>query len=359
MISLYSYQLPFKKPFTTGKGTFTNRKGIIIRFRDDAVDAISEASPLPGFSVESLDEVRNFLEENRISLNTFFESDFVLDDLHQELSSLPNTSSLQFALSTLGVEIICQRREISVSDLFNQPFNSTIRVNAVIGAGSPKELTDQIKKGVDDGFSVFKVKVGSELNHLPETLSTINKQFPDITFRLDANGSWPMKKVSEFSDAFKTLPIDYIEEPAVFESDEEMGKIITECSLPVALDESLKDYETLHRLSSNGKIASFVIKPQLFGSILNYFVTFQRQNHLINKCVFTTLLESAAGRNIVGVLAGLFGSATKAHGLHTGVLFDEDIASDHIKNGKFTQHPSIGFGLRFKDINQQQLKKLV
>lgn len=359
MVSLYSYQLPFKKPFKTGKGTFTNRGGIIIRFLDDAVDAISEASPLPDFSVESLDEVRDFLTENSSTLNTFFESDFNLDTLQQKLSSLPKTPSLQFALSTLGVEIICQRREISLSKLFDQPFNSNILVNAVIGAGSAEDITNQVQSGIDDGFSVFKVKVRPELKNIPETLSNVHKQCPDITFRLDANGSWPLSKVSKFSDAFKNLPIEYIEEPAIYQSDEELEQIINECSLPVALDESLKEIESIHHYSSNEKIGAFVIKPQFFGSILNLFVTFQRQNHLINKCVFTTLLESAVGRNIVGLMAGLFGSSTKAHGLHTGVLLDNDIASDSVRNGQFTQNPSIGFGLRFSDLNQQQLKKLV
>ncbi|MEX2456631.1 MAG: o-succinylbenzoate synthase [Balneolaceae bacterium] len=359
MVSLHSFQLPFKKPFITGKETFMVREGIIIRFQDDTVDAISEASPLPGFSVESLDEVQRFLIENSTSLNTFFETDFTLDDLHQKLSSLPNSPSLQFALSTLGIEIICQRRKITLSDLFDQPFNSSIQINAVIGAGSATDLANQIQSGIKDGFTVFKVKVGSELHHLPKTLSTLYKQFPDISFRLDANGSWPLNKVSEFSDAFKNLPIEYIEEPANYQSDEELEKIIQKCSLPVALDESLKDIESLLHFSSNEKIAAFVIKPQLFGSILNLFVTFQRRNHLIHKCVFTTLLESVIGRNIVGLMAGLMGSSTKAHGLHTGTLFDEDIASNlPIKNDRFITKPSIGFGLRFKDLNQN-LTKLV
>lgn len=335
------------------------REGIIIRFQDDAIDAISEASPLPGFSAESLDDVQRFLTENTISLNSFFESNFDLDDLHQKLSSMAKTPSLQFVLSTLGTEIICQRKEISVSDLFDQPFNSTIPVNTVIGTGSTEDLTKQIQLGIHDGFSIFKIKVGPELNHLPETLSSIYKNFPYIIFRLDANGSWPIDKVSEFSDAFKNLPIEYIEEPAAYQTGKELAQILECCSLPVALDESLKGIESINHHPQNEKIEAFVIKPQLFGSILNLFVTIPRQNHLMNKCVFTTLLESATGRNIIGVLAGLFGSSAKAHGLHSGILFDEDIAADFVKNAQFTQKPSIGFGLRFNNLNQQQLKKMV
>ncbi len=359
MVSLYSYQLPFKKPFITGKGTFTKREGVIIRYRDDSVDSISEASPLPDFSTESLDSVEQFLIDNLEPLNVFFESDFDLDVLHQKLSSLPQTPSLQFALSTLGIEIICQRKENSISKLFDQPFRLKIPVNTVIGAGSREDVASQIHAGIIDGFSVFKVKVGPELDHLPETLSEINKQFPWITFRLDVNGSWPINKVSEYSAAYKNLPIEYIEEPAAYSSDAELGLILKKCSLPVALDESLKDWQTLHQLLSNKVIAAFVIKPQLYGSILNLFVTFQRKNHLINKFVFSTLLESAAGRNVVGVIAGHLGALGKAHGLHTGVLFDKDIASDFVQNGQLVQNPSTGFGICFRDLNQQQLKKII
>lgn len=359
MVRLYKFQLPFKKPFKTGKGTFTDREGVIIHFQDDGVDAITEASPLPGFSEESLQEVQLFLADNTTSLNTFFESDFNLDDLQQKLLSLPETPSLQFALSTLGIEIICQRKEISVSDLFNQPMNSTIRINAVVGAGSAEDLINQVQTGIQDGFSVFKIKVDSELGHLPKSLSLIHKQFPDITFRLDANNSWPINKVKEFSGAFINLPVEYIEEPALYHSDEELERIIKECSLPIALDESLKSFESIHHFSANEMITAFIIKPQLFGSILNYFVTFKRQSHLISKCVYTTLLESTPGRNIIGVLAGLLGSSKKAHGLHTGILFNKDLAPDFVKNGQLTRNPSIGFGLRFNDLNQQQLTKLV
>jgi len=360
MISLYLFQLPFKKPFKTGKEAYINRDGLIIRFQDVTVDAISEASPLPGFSTNSLDDVREFLTKNIASLTTFFESVYNVDDLHKKLASLPESPTLQFALSTLGVEIICQRENIPLSELFETPLNSPVKVNAVAGSGSPEELFNQIRQGVTDGFSVFKVKVGSDLNQLPKTLTAIQNEFPGITFRLDANGSWPIDDLSINSKAFNDLPIEYIEEPASYESEEELNRMLNECSIPVALDESLKGIESIHYHSPNQRVEIFVIKPQLFGSILNLFVTFHQHNHLINRCVFTTLLESAAGRNITGVLAGLCGSTTRAHGLNTGMLFDADISDDlPIKNGHIHFEETIGFGCRFKDLHQKMLTKVV
>ena len=58
MFELYSYSIPFKKPFVTGAGTFNTREGIILRYHDSQIDVVSEAAPLPGFSSESLKQVK-------------------------------------------------------------------------------------------------------------------------------------------------------------------------------------------------------------------------------------------------------------------------------------------------------------
>lgn len=357
MLELYTYQLQFNQPFRTGSTSFNKRSGLILRFKDSSCDAISEAAPLPGFSKDHIDQIKSTLVSNKDSLQHFFKTDFDLSDLKSISESNYKTPSLQFAIEMLGIEILCQRNRSSISKLFDLPANNSVNVNAVIGAGSENEIHHEVEADFRNGFRVFKIKVGNHPIKLAKTLYNLHLKFPGVTFRLDANQTWPIEKVKKYSKLFVNLPVEYIEEPVAYESENKLNTVIENCELPVALDESISDLSSLSAQIENEEIQAFIIKPTIFGSILNLIDTISSRKHLIDKLVITSAFESGIGLNQLSWIAALVGSKERAHGLNTNHYFDSRLTEMFvIKNAEITFPENIGFGIDFDDIDNKILK---
>ncbi len=357
MLDLYTYQLPFNKPFKTGSTSFSTRSGLILRFKDSSSDAISEAAPLPGFSREGINDVINSADTRKKSIQQFFKNDFELSELKSFSETFHKLPSLQFALEMLGIELLCQRNSSTVSKILGLPARNFINVNTVIGTGSKDEIIDQVKTEYSKGFRVFKIKVGKSPDAAAKKLHDLHQEYPEISFRLDANQTWPLEKVREYSSLFHNLPIEYVEEPSVYKSENELNKITDNCELPVALDESVSDLNSFSAQLENEKIQAFVIKPSIFGSILKFIDTISSRNHLIDKIVITSAFESGVGLNQFACLAALAGSKSRAHGLNTNHYFKHRLAEKFvIKNAGISFSGKSGFGIVFDDLDRKLLK---
>lgn len=357
MLDLYTYQLPFNQPFKTGSTSFSTRSGLILRFKDSSSDAISEAAPLPGFSKDGINDVINSVETRRRSIQQFFKNDFDLSELKSFSETFHELPSLQFALEMLGIELLCQRNRSAVSKILGLSTASNISVNTVIGTGSKDEIYDKIEADYNKGFRVFKIKVGKNPNPIAKILHDLHQEYPEITFRLDANQTWPIEKVREYSSLFLNLPIEYVEEPSFYNSENELDKITNNCVLPVALDESVTDLDSFSDRLKNEKVQVFVIKPTIFGSILKFIDTISSRNHLIDKIVITSAFESGVGLNQIACLAALSGSKSRAHGLNTNHYFKHRLVEKFvIKNAGISFSGKSGFGIVFNDLDSKLLK---
>lgn len=359
MLNLFEFLLPFKAPLKTGMGEFHHRKGIVLHFEYREINVLSEVSPLPGFSTETLKDVRKELVSQKDSLDDFFESDFSILKLKNLLNSFSGFPSLQFSLSWLGLLIYCQKNRTTPGETVNILPADSLKVNAVIGENDESKIRSQIKTAISEGFSTLKFKSSGNPEKLAEILTRIHHKDPGLTFRLDANGSWPREKLSEYSSLFRNLPVEYVEEPVRIQSSVELKKVINECRLNVALDESITDSIKLEQLLQAREKLIFIIKPALFGSVFNLCETISKFKTPVSSIVVTTALETSIGRSLVAATASLIGCRHLAHGLCTGSLFQKDLAAGYdCKKGILTI-PQLGYwSFRSSHLNRQYLQRI-
>ena len=141
------FSIPFVKPLKTSGMIYTHREGVWIKLKCANFTGVGEASPLPGFSTETLKEVRYALEGfhqaiDREDLDR--EELFLLLEIHSQ-----NTPSVRFALETAIYDILAKEEELPLAKYLNNKANVEILVNGLVGVHQPGE-----------GFSVMKVKVG-------------------------------------------------------------------------------------------------------------------------------------------------------------------------------------------------------
>lgn len=331
----YKYQLPFQSPLQNSKKTFKNRAGFILEYTDKKVHCLAEAAPLPGYSLESLHEVEQFLFQHKDVIQSTLSAEDPVDSLNQffKQSDKP-LASAQFGLDSLAYQVAASRKKQSLQQyLFTDP-KQNIPVNALISLYS-ENLFDRIKKHLTEGFNTIKFKIGISFSDEFKTLQKIRAEFPDLTIRVDANQSWSIDEAQEHCVRLSTLNIEYCEEPLFNNTPKNLETLSRACDLPLALDESIIKKSYWPNLLP---FTSYIIlKPMLLGKIKTIFETKRFADTHDNKTIFTTSLESAIGRKITAVLASGLGSAESAHGLATGSLLAQDICSEsnEIKNGSF------------------------
>jgi len=378
VISLYRYRLPFIRPFSSAGRSWSVRTGLLIRFTAPDTDITAEAAPLPGFSKESIREVEDLMLREKDRLNHLLEGVTTLKDLNtlQGFASWP--PSVRFAVSTLIMQLIQDRNPEDLASLPVSPDhlamrlsrstaqasgnrtlsdkrvqhsgpgrktsgkttektreNSSVRlrVNAVIGLGSPENRFSETLKLYEEGYRTIKYKCGSHPGTLPQLLERVSKRLPDLTIRIDVNGSWSPEETLSNLNQFAGLPVEYVEEPCPFTSLEAFSKIRDNSPLPLALDESITSLKQLEQIHTAGRVDAVILKPTLLGSIPEIIATTGGVNAPVKR-VFTSALESAIARKAITRLALLAGSADTAHGLDTGRLFQDDLIRSEPTGGR-------------------------
>lgn len=337
----------------TGSGVVHHREGILIRYSDNATEIITEATPLPGFSHESLNEVKTAVSDQKESLDTFFSEPFSLEELKLFLKQLPNLPSLQFALSFLGFQVFSERNQQSLFDLFEVTTPSKLLVNDVLPIQELDETIQHFKKSYDKGFRTYKLKSGFPIDHLVKTLKALNQsEEQNCKFRIDANQSWPPDQFLDIEKQLREFNIEYVEEPFPFNDLQTAVQLNQKSAIPIALDETIKTIPQLQKALKKLPETVIIIKPSILGNFFDLFETLVHHRTHFNRIVVTTTLESSVGRKMVASVASIIGDPNMAHGLNTGRFFKTDLSRENLISGGKLILPKTGFySAKIADLN--------
>lgn len=323
--------MPFRTPFKTGAGDISSRDGVLIQFQDGDVDVLAEASPLPGFSVETFNEVKSHFLKIKFDLDTFLKTPFSLEKLKQFIKG---PASIQFAISDLGRKVLHARANQPLNHPLFQSENKSILVNDIVGYHDPEITKKLILSALDSGFKTIKIKTPYPDPDLATVLREVYSKSEDVNFRLDANQNWDLEKLKIFNRYFDDLPIEYIEEPIVMQSDNEIEPFSSISAYPIALDESITNIDHLAKLLKQHTDLFVIIKPMLLGNIFELSETLSRYRGSYKRVIITSSLESGVGLETISLIAASLGDNSRAHGLNTGKLFRNDLfTNDDMKNG--------------------------
>lgn len=210
------------------------REGLLLEATGPSGKRWAEASPLPGFSSETLATLRQCLPQALHHWHT-----------HGQPSAT-TPASLAFALSSLNAAE-CHRPQSTPP--------RPLPLCHLLTAQTPL-------KALPQGATV-KLKVGPEdLNTNFARISEITHQRPDLKLRLDANRRGSRTMVYAVMQHPWHTRIEYFEEPCADAADH---YALAEAGIPIALDETL--HEPGFALDHWPHIRALVIKPTLWGSL--------------------------------------------------------------------------------------------
>ena len=343
MLSCYRYDFPFEKPFKTGAGELTSRKGLIFIFSVDGLQAYGEAAPLPGFSRTDLDSVETELRDNGPSIHDLFTGDINPARIDKRISEMDLSSELQFALSTVAHDYRARSQKVTLRQLLFDSSPKKIPVNITLSADNPERVLQHAERAWKQGFRTFKVKVGLNSGDELQVIHQVRETYPSSKIRIDANRSWTFDEAKYLLNKFGDYQIQYCEEPLMESDIQAFTELKNTVPVPLALDETVCLASDPKELIKKADV--FIIKPMFLGNFAKNFETKRLLDSHDNTTVFTMALESGIGRKTTAILASGLGTKKIAHGLGTGSLLKMDVWYDrtYINNGYF--HLPDGYGL--------------
>jgi len=324
--------LPVVQPFSLKGNSLSKRDGFLIRLNSsDGAVGFGEISPLPGFSQESLVEVKLQLKSLRLKIfnETIPQNCEKLEGvLGFWLSKYRLFPSVQFGFETAVLNLLADQKKVTLQRFLSPSKKINRKSIPLVGLleGSLENIAAEAKRMRKQGFRSFKLKVGAK--NIAQDIEKVRRVQGVLkgqgTLRLDANQFWEFLDALCFAKAIEKDSIEYIEEP--FKNISTQLSRITEffkaSGIPVALDESLagmnpEDFKSYHGLRA------VILKPTILGGIEKTFHWIQKARAKGIDIVISSTFESGMGLLTLARLAAAF--ACHPSGLDTYKWFSKDV----------------------------------
>ncbi len=351
--------LPLRAPLPTAAGTFTHRRGIVIRLATDAgVVGIGEASPYPTLGIAALLEVEDALDRvrRRVVGRTLAVAvparvsgarmTTPVDDWIEELR--PDVPpALACALETAAYDAAARVQGVPRAELLGTPCRSRVSVNATLGGSAPAAAATTAR---ERGFRCVKLKVGMgpSLAAERERVAMVRRALgPNVRLRLDANGAWTPDTAIEALRALREYDLELVEQPIPPGNLTAMRRVGEVSGVPIAADEDVTSLAAAERVLATGAARLLIVKPMLVGGL----VTARRIAELARAhggaAILTTTIDSGIATAAALHLAATLPDDGRAFGLATAELLAGDIidSSLAVRGGEIELPAGAGLGI--------------
>ncbi|MDX2001266.1 MAG: o-succinylbenzoate synthase [Chitinophagales bacterium] len=322
--SYQSHQLVFKKPSGTSRGVMTNKPTWFLKLWDEenpTIIGIGECSPLPGLSIDNLENFEAKLQAVCKSL----EDDCPLPD------GIAYYPSIVFGIEQALLDLANGGQQILFPSAFTEGEDAII-INGLIWMGSKSDMLQQINEKLDKGFRCLKLKIGS-LDFETELgiLQYIRQQYSEsnLTLRVDANGAFSPQEALDKLNRLAALHIHSIEQPVKAGQWQEMAALCKATPIPIALDEELigiQDSIEMYKLLESIQPQYIILKPSLLGGFGKGKKWIGLANQMGIGWWITSALESNVGLNAIAQWTYTLRN-TLPQGLGTGQLYRNNLPS--------------------------------
>ncbi len=324
---LYRFRLPLTGPLVLRGATLEHREGLLLRLEgEDGASGWGEASPLPGFSRESLPDAARDLQNLAASIVGQDVTDGWVGadgELARLLDGMGLAPSVQFGLELAAWSLYAEAYGVTLPAVISPGSRPTVPVNGLL-AGSPDEVLEGARRMRGAGYEAVKLKVGGRAVAEDAGLARAVKDTlgEDVSLRLDANRAWSPGEAREFARGIEGLRVEYLEEPLADPSG--LEEFARESGVPVALDESLVGMEP-GSLVDHRYAEAVVIKPSLLGGLSRALRLAGRAAGLGMRPVVSSAYETGVGTAALVALAAGIGKEEVPAGLDTYRRLAEDV----------------------------------
>lgn len=316
-VEVIPYALPFREPYVTAAGRLERREMVLLRLRSEAgLTGLGEAVPLSLRGGTALARVVEELE--RLGKRDSLDEATLRSDA-AALSPPARCAALTALLDLRGRRVVAEHGEpISAP-------SEPVHCNATLVAGEPADVAAAAERWAADGFSSFKLKLGTgdDVGQVHAVRAALG---PGARIRIDANGAWDVATAKRTLAELEPLDVELVEQPVA--TLEEMAELTDATSIPIAADESVESPADAERAVAMGACDLAGVKLSKVGGPEPAIEIAE-----VLPCFVTSALDGpvgiAAAAQVAETLREVAGPEDQglAHGLATQRLFSSTIAS--------------------------------
>ncbi len=354
-VEVIPYALPFKEPYVTARGVLTRREMVLLRLTtDEGLVGLGEAVPLSLRGGAPIEQVVRELQDVAASeaLYDFFVRGFF------EIFSVGEIDPRLRLSAAARCAVLC-----AIIDLYEKlvdaedPGSERIQAppvacNATLAAGSPAKVAEDALAWMADGFSTFKLKLGTR-DDLAQVQAVREAVGPTARIRVDANGSWSLDTAMRMVSGLEPYDIELVEQPV--ETMEEAALLSQASQIPLSGDESINNLEEAELALELDAFQATGIKGSKVGSIFEAMKIGE-----VMPAYASSALDGPVGiavaahvaSNIDGKINPLGPPPPRyAHGLATQRLFSSTVAAVEceLRGGVLHPPPGPGFGVEIDE----------
>jgi L-alanine-DL-glutamate epimerase-like enolase superfamily enzyme len=256
-VEVIPYALPFREPYLTARGRIERREMVLIRVHtSDGLVGLGDAVPLSLRGGASLREIEAGLRElSEKYASAGGGSNERTEVLRRALPTLP--APARSAVATAWVDLAGKWQGIPAWQVLGAQAPQPIACNATLGAGEPEAVVTQALEWANQGFSSFKLKLGTG-NDLEQVRAVRAALGEAARIRIDVNGVWSVSQALEMLGTLEPLGIELAEQPVG--TLQEMARVRPETSIPLAADESVSSVDEAKRAVAMGACDMATVK---------------------------------------------------------------------------------------------------
>jgi len=257
-LTLRMVRVPLIRPYVLSYRTFTEFEPIIVEARDaDGRIGWGEGHISPGSSSETREGGWAFCQEHAAAVvgkETTAAKAMIAANIGA--SKVAATAMLTAIEMLEDHPLLRIDREVRLPLL--TPFNSS----------SPKEITEEVERRLEDGFRTFKIKVGRDADTDGRRVKAIQGAIGGrATMRLDANRAFSEAEACRFAAALDPSGIELFEQPCDSQDWEANAKVANVSPVPIMLDEPICTVADVERAGSIENIGFCKLKLKRFGGL--------------------------------------------------------------------------------------------
>jgi L-alanine-DL-glutamate epimerase-like enolase superfamily enzyme len=190
------------------------------------------------------------------------------NDLRRALAATDTHRRVRIAADLALYDLVGKSANLPCYALWGGAVRSEFKVVRMVGIKPPDALVAAIRALRDDGYSHFKVKLGTGLKEDVDRIRAVRENFgSDIWLSVDGNSAYTVPEAIDLSHALGPYQLAFIEQPIDYNDVRGLAKLTAASPIPVMADQCVQDARSAFAVCK-AKAAHIVsIKATSLGSI--------------------------------------------------------------------------------------------
>jgi o-succinylbenzoate synthase len=240
-IKTYPLAVPMKKPIKMARQLVEKAETILVKIEtDEGLSGFGETAAAISFSGETLLSMK-YAIDRYVSPAITGEDPFDIVKINLMMEKMmAHNYGVKAAIDIALHDLVCRSMGVPLYQYLGGRIREDVRITWHVANANYNLDMETTAEGVDLGYEVFKLKVGTaDIHQELKTVEAIRKKMGHIDLRLDANQGLNLTTAIPYIKRTESFEITFFEQPIDHKHLNGMAKICAAVTVPVAADEGI------------------------------------------------------------------------------------------------------------------------